>query len=218
MSRLEVPLAYRKLQTTGDIVVHAELTLAIKTDRGAWEPITFLVDSGTEMTTMPAEDAKDQYLPIPKRPVSGLTFQGLEVRSGLLRARIPAMDATSSVQVAAMLLFEIHIGPKHLPTLHLPDAATPPGVGGNAHLMTVAMDVGGRLESEYGCVSRRQNAITLTAMSFRLKLDGQTGRLLEDDLQPEAGYALRKPVGKRRSFFDRKVGRNRYPPHHLAGR
>ena len=97
MSRLEVPLTYRQLQTTGDIVVHAELTLAIKTDRGAWEPFTFLVDSGTEMTTMPAEDAKDQYLPIPKRPVSGLTFQGLEVRSGLLRARIPAMDATEYV-------------------------------------------------------------------------------------------------------------------------
>ena len=97
MSRLEVPLAYRKLQTTGDIVVHAELTLAIKTDRGAWEPITFLVDSGTEMTTMPAEDAKDQYLPMPKRPVSGLTFQGLEVRSGLLRVRIPGMDATEYV-------------------------------------------------------------------------------------------------------------------------
>jgi hypothetical protein len=97
MSRLEAPLAYRKLQTTGDIVVRAELTLAIKTDRGAWEPITFLVDSGTEMTKMPAEDAKDQYLPMPKRPVSGLTFRGLEVRSGLLRARIPGMDATEYV-------------------------------------------------------------------------------------------------------------------------
>jgi hypothetical protein len=82
------------LQTTGDIVVHAELTLAIKTDRGAWEAITFLVDSGAGMTTMPAGDANDQYLPMPKRPVSGLTFQGLEVRSGLLRARIPRMDAT----------------------------------------------------------------------------------------------------------------------------
>ncbi len=32
MSRLEVPLAFRKLRTTGDLVVHAELILAIKTD------------------------------------------------------------------------------------------------------------------------------------------------------------------------------------------
>ena len=97
MSRLEVPLAYRRLRTTGDVVVHAELALAIKTDRGAWEPVTFLVDPGTEMTTMPAEEAKNQDLPMPKRPVSGLNFQGLEVRSGLLRARIPGMDATEYV-------------------------------------------------------------------------------------------------------------------------
>lgn len=97
MSRLEVPLAYRRLRTSGDLVVRAELTLAIRTDRGAWELLTFLIDSGTEMTTMPAEDAKDRYLPMPKRPVSGLTFQGLEVRSGLLRARIPGMDATEYV-------------------------------------------------------------------------------------------------------------------------
>jgi len=94
MSRLEVPLAFRKLRTTGDLVVHAELVLAIKTDRGAWEPVTFLVDSGTEMTTIPAAEAKKQNLPMPKHPVSGLTFQGVEVRAGLLRARIPGMDAT----------------------------------------------------------------------------------------------------------------------------
>jgi hypothetical protein len=94
MARLEVPLAFRRLLTSGDVVVRAELTLAIMTDRGTWELITFLVDPGTEMTTMPAEDAKDRSLPMPRRPVSGLTFQGLEVRSGLLRARILGMDAT----------------------------------------------------------------------------------------------------------------------------
>jgi hypothetical protein len=97
MSRLEVPLAYRRLRTSGDLVVRAELTLVIKTDRGTWEPFTFLIDSGTEMTTMPAGAAKHQDLPIPKRPVSGLSFQGQEVRSGLLRAQIPGMDATEYV-------------------------------------------------------------------------------------------------------------------------
>jgi hypothetical protein len=85
------------LQTSGDLVVPAELTLLIKTDHGAWEPFTFLIDSGTEMTTMQAGEAKHQNLPIPKRPVSGLTFQGQEVRSGLLRAQIPGMDATEYV-------------------------------------------------------------------------------------------------------------------------
>jgi hypothetical protein len=56
--------------------------------------VPLLVDSGTEMTSMPAGEAKHQNLPMPKTPVSGLTFQGLEIRSGLLRARIPGMDAT----------------------------------------------------------------------------------------------------------------------------
>ena len=71
MSGFEVPLAYRKLRTTGDVVVHAELIMAIKTDRGTWEPFPFLIDSGTEMTTTAAGDAKHQNLPMPKQPVSG---------------------------------------------------------------------------------------------------------------------------------------------------
>jgi hypothetical protein len=85
------------LRTTGDLVVHAELVLAIKTDRGGWELVPFLVDSGTEMTTMPAGEAKNRNLPMPRLPVSGLTFHGLEVRSGLLRVQIPGMDATEYV-------------------------------------------------------------------------------------------------------------------------
>ena len=59
--------------------------------------ITFVVDPGTEMTTMPAGVAKVRNLPIPRRPISGFNFQGQEVRSGLLRARIPGMDATEYV-------------------------------------------------------------------------------------------------------------------------
>jgi hypothetical protein len=46
MSRLEIPLALRTLRTTGDVLVHTELDMAIKTDRGAWETVPFLVDSG----------------------------------------------------------------------------------------------------------------------------------------------------------------------------
>jgi hypothetical protein len=97
MSRLEIPLAFRTLRTTGDVVVQAELVLEIKTDRGAWEPFSFRIDSGTEMTTMPAGKAKSDNVPIPRRAVAGLFFQGQEVRSGLLRARIPGMDATEYV-------------------------------------------------------------------------------------------------------------------------
>ena len=94
MSRIEVPLAYRTLRSTGDVVLRAELDLELKTNRGTWETVRFRVDSGTEMTTMLAVDAKDLDLRIPKRPVRGLTLHRLEVRSGLLRARIVGMDAT----------------------------------------------------------------------------------------------------------------------------
>jgi hypothetical protein len=97
MSRIEVPLAYRRLQTTGDLVVRAELELELKSDQDTWEIVTFLVDPGTEMTTMPAEGAKRRNLPIPRRPVPGLTLHGQEVRSGLLRARVVGMDATEYV-------------------------------------------------------------------------------------------------------------------------
>jgi hypothetical protein len=97
MSRLEIPLAYRTFQSTGEVVVRAELDLELKTNQGTWATVTFLVDTGTEMTTMPAEAAKKRNLPIPKRPVRGLALHGPEVRPGLLRARIVGMDATEYV-------------------------------------------------------------------------------------------------------------------------
>ena len=97
MSRLELPLAYRTLQSTGEVVLRAELDLELKTNQASWDPATFRVDSGTEMTTMAAEAARRLNLPLPKRPVRGLVFQGQEVRPGLLRARIVGMDATEYV-------------------------------------------------------------------------------------------------------------------------
>jgi hypothetical protein len=97
MPRIELPLAYRTLQSTGDIVLHAELLLELKTNQGTWVTVRFRVDPGTEMTTMLAPHARKWDLPIPKRPVRGLSLQGLEVRSGLLRARIVGMDATEYV-------------------------------------------------------------------------------------------------------------------------
>jgi hypothetical protein len=94
MARLEIPLSSRKLQATGDEVVRAELAMELKTNQGTWVKVRFLVDSGTEMTTMAAAEAKSLNLPIPKRPVRGLTFLGHEIRPGLLRARIVGMDST----------------------------------------------------------------------------------------------------------------------------
>jgi hypothetical protein len=94
MARLEIPLSYRKLVSTGDVVLHAELSLEVKTNQSSWQTVRFLVDPGTEMTTMPAEVATSRDLPVPKRPVRGLALRGQEVRRGFLRARIPGLDAT----------------------------------------------------------------------------------------------------------------------------
>jgi hypothetical protein len=97
MSRLEVPLQQRTLRATGDTVLWAELFLSLKTNRGTWKQIPFRVDSGTEMTTMLAYDAKSLDLAVPKTPVSRLVLFGQEVRSGLLRARVVGMDPTEFV-------------------------------------------------------------------------------------------------------------------------
>lgn len=97
MPRLEVPLRGRTLQSTGDEVLHAVLDLEVKTERGTWVIVRFRVDPGTEMTTMPAQVARDLHLPIPRHPVRGLSFRGQQVRRGLLRARIPGLDANEYV-------------------------------------------------------------------------------------------------------------------------
>jgi hypothetical protein len=97
MSRLEVPLRFRTLRTTGDTVLRAEVVLSLTTNRGTWEEVPFRVDTGTEMTTMPAFDAVKLDVPIPQHPVAGLVLYGQEVRSGLLRARIVGMDPTEFV-------------------------------------------------------------------------------------------------------------------------
>jgi len=86
MSRLEVPLQHRTLRTTGDTVLWADLNLSLKTNWGDWSEIPFRVDSGTEMTTMPAFRAMSLDLPIPNNPVPRLLLHGQEVRSGFLRA------------------------------------------------------------------------------------------------------------------------------------
>jgi hypothetical protein len=97
MARLVVPLQDRRLRTTGDALLWAELVLDLNTSRGTWAPVPFLVDSGTQMTTMPAPDAKTFDLPIPRRPVPGLTMRGQDVRAGLLRARIVGLDPSEFV-------------------------------------------------------------------------------------------------------------------------
>jgi len=96
MSRLQVPLRDRKLWATGDVLLWAELRLLLKDTAGQWRAATFLVDSGTEMTTMPAWVAKQRDLPMPRKAAAGAIHKqtGLEIRAGLLRARIIGLDGT----------------------------------------------------------------------------------------------------------------------------
>jgi hypothetical protein len=97
MTRLERPLVFRILRSTGDVALRSELRLALETNRGSWKQATFLVDPGTEMTTMLAGRAREFDLPIPKKPVPRLTLHGQEVRAALLRARMVGMDLTEYI-------------------------------------------------------------------------------------------------------------------------
>ena len=99
MSRLERPLLAKTIPLTGDIALRAELTLRIKTNSQSWEPVNFLVDPGTEMTTLPAARAKQLGIPFPQKPVPrlGITGKSAEVRAGLIRARVDGMDPTEYV-------------------------------------------------------------------------------------------------------------------------
>src|SRR5436305_15091245 len=45
----------------------SRLQVPLKTNLGAWEKIAFRVDSGTEMTTLPAFTARSLDLPLPKK-------------------------------------------------------------------------------------------------------------------------------------------------------
>jgi hypothetical protein len=99
MSRLERPLLARTIALTGDTALRAELTLRIKTNAQVWEPVNFLVDPGTEMTTMPAARAKQLRIPFPQRPVPqlGITGKIAEVRAGVIRTRVDGMNSTEYV-------------------------------------------------------------------------------------------------------------------------
>jgi hypothetical protein len=97
--RLEVPLQHRTLWATGDVLLWAELDLLIKDNAGHWKAATWLVDSGTEMTSMPAWLAKQLDLPMPRNAISGAAHKqtGLEFRSGLLRVQVVGLDSTEFV-------------------------------------------------------------------------------------------------------------------------
>jgi hypothetical protein len=93
MTRLEVSLIGRKIAATGDVVLRAELDLLLRDQDNALRPLTFRVDTATDMSTMPAWLARRLNLPLPRNRVPSLTHaSGLDVRNGFLRARVAGMD------------------------------------------------------------------------------------------------------------------------------
>jgi hypothetical protein len=97
MARLVTPLLYRTLRVTGDVLVRAEIRLLLCAHHHIWRLATFRIDSGTEMTTMLAFDARQLDLPMPQQPVPGFQFAGQEVRAGLLRLQVLGMAGTAYV-------------------------------------------------------------------------------------------------------------------------
>ena len=98
MSRLLVPLLGRSVLATGDVLIRGELSVLLRDANGIWKPATF-ADSGTEMPTMPASEAKRLHLPYPQLPLRAFVHAqtGLPIRSGYLRLRVVGMDAAEYV-------------------------------------------------------------------------------------------------------------------------
>jgi hypothetical protein len=96
VSRLIVPIIGKTLWSTGDVKLRVDLNLELKDAAGSWPIFKFRVDSGTDITTFPANEAKRRGLPMPLKVSTPTkhTQTGLEIRSGVLRFRIVGMDAT----------------------------------------------------------------------------------------------------------------------------
>ena len=94
MSRLAVPVPGVTLYATGDVMLSVWVSLESQRLR-EFRGHDFRVDSGTDITTFPAYEARQLGLYVPQHPANVQHEQtGLEVRSGMLAVRIIGMDQT----------------------------------------------------------------------------------------------------------------------------
>ncbi len=93
-----MPIQAKILWTTGDVKLWVDLRLRLRDAGGSWHDETFRVDTATDLTTVPAYNAKQFGLPMPPM-AAGITHlqTGLAVRSGYLRFQIIGLDATEYV-------------------------------------------------------------------------------------------------------------------------
>ncbi len=121
MSRLAIPVSDKKLWATGDVKLWAEVTLWLRGGAGTFVDHLFRVDTGTEVSTFPAHEAKKLGLAMPARPAAVRHEQtGLEVRSGMLAFRVQGMDSTLYA-VSCFFLGD----PDAPPTLNAPAGTLP---------------------------------------------------------------------------------------------
>ncbi len=95
MSRLALPVRGQNLYATGDVMLRVWIDLLVRDGAGGWSQERFRVDTGSDITTFPAYEAKRMGLYLTPRP-AGVTHEqtGLEVRSGMLAFRVVGMDQT----------------------------------------------------------------------------------------------------------------------------
>ncbi len=101
MSSLAIPVSGRALYATGDVMLSLWVALDLRDGTGNFVAYDFQVDTGTEITTFPAHEAKLLGLHVPQHPANVRHEQtGLEVRSGMLAFRVIGMDQTLRRAVA----------------------------------------------------------------------------------------------------------------------
>lgn len=111
MSRLAIPITGKTLWATGDVRLWADIPLLVRDGSGQYQKVVFRVDSGTDLTTYPAYQAKQLGLVVPARPAPARHHPtGLEIRSGMLRFRIDGMDPTEYA-VACLFLGDPNVAP-----------------------------------------------------------------------------------------------------------
>src|SRR4051794_30536104 len=97
MSRLAIPVSGRPLHATGDVMLSAWVSVDLRDGFGNFTAYDFRVDTGSEITTFPAHEAKRLGLHVPQRPANIRHEQtGLEVRSGMLAFRVIGMERRRS--------------------------------------------------------------------------------------------------------------------------
>jgi hypothetical protein len=95
MSRLAIPVSGQTLYATGDVMLAVWARLHLRDGAGNFFARDFRVDSGTDITTFPAYEAKQLGLYLTPHPANVTHEQtGLEVRSGQIAFRIDGMDQT----------------------------------------------------------------------------------------------------------------------------